>query len=157
MFPDLIWLITKDGDPCVYELMKRHYSFQPYKDGRRENPSYRNRKLVVGPGEKLVMITLDGKALFVWRKFIDRSGQSGVNCAVFRNEGAFSGKIQSSTLILAAEELAQTKWPGERMYTYVNTHVVKGDGYCFKKAGWKKCGRTAKRNLLVLEKPAPHP
>ncbi len=100
----------------------------------------------------MILITPDCKALFVWRKFIDKSGQTGVNCAVFRNEGAFNNQVLSSQLILAAEELAQTRWPNQRFYTYVNTEAVMGDGYCFKKAGWRKCGRTKINKLLILEK-----
>lgn len=152
LFPQYLWLLSSDGDPAAYAIMTRHYSFQAYQDGRRQNRNYRNRNLFVGPGEKMVLITPDQKALFVWRKFIDDSGQQGVNCAVFRNEGAFGGHVLSSQLILSVEELARQKWPGCRFYTYVNTRAVKGDGACFKKAGWKKCGRTKARGLLILEK-----
>ena len=104
LFPEFLWLTAKDGDPRAFALMSRHYSFQPYKDGRRGNRAYRNRNLFVGPGEKMVLITPDCKALFVWRKFIDKSGQTGVNCAVFRNEGAFNNQVLSGQLMLAAEE-----------------------------------------------------
>lgn len=152
LFPQYLWLSSSDGDAAAYDIMTRHYTFQRYQDGRRQSQTYRNRKLFVGPGEKMVLVTPDHKALFVWRKFIDDSGQQGVNCAVFRNEGAYDGQILSSQLILAAEELARQKWPGCRFYTYVNTRAVKGDGACFKKAGWKKCGRTKSRGLLILEK-----
>lgn len=41
----------------------------------------------------------DGKALWVWRRFKSGDGQEGLNCAVFRNEGA----VLSSDLILAAD------------------------------------------------------
>lgn len=152
LFPQFLWLSTSDGDAAAFAIMSRHYSYQKYADGRRANRSYRNRKLFVGPGEKMVLITPDHKALFVWRKFKDDSGQVGVNCAVFRNEGAFSNSVLSSSLIQAAQALAWERWPGERLYTYVNTRTVGGDGKCFKKAGWRKCGRTKKRNLLILEK-----
>ena len=98
----------------------------------------------------MVLLTADCMALFVWRKFIDKSGQRGVNCAVFRNEGPHL----SSTLIREAERLAAGRWPGERLYTYVNPRRVKSEnpGYCFKAAGWRVCGRTAERGLLILEK-----
>lgn len=71
---------------------------------------------------------------------------------VFRDEGAFDGQVLSSSLILAAEKLAWLRWPNERLYTYVNTTAVSGDGLCFKAAGWRKCGRTKIKNLLILEK-----
>ncbi|MCA9941643.1 MAG: hypothetical protein KC418_23545 [Anaerolineales bacterium] len=145
------WLITQDGDPRVSTIYRRHYSCYNYRDGRRSNPGNRHRRLCVGPGEKLVLISADGRAALAWRKFIDRSGQQGVNCAFFRNEGAFGGAVLSSELILKAEVLAWAKWPGARLYTYVNTRAVRGDGLCFKAAGWRKCGRT-KNHLLILEK-----
>lgn len=74
-----VWWLTKDGDIDCIELYERHYSAYQYKDGRK-------RKLFVGPGEKVVLRTASGDAMFVWRKFIDDSGQDGINCAVFRNE-----------------------------------------------------------------------
>lgn len=129
--------------------MRRHYSFYEYADGRRHSSGYRNRFLFVGPGEKMVLLTADCRALFVWRKFVSRDGQQGVNCAVFRNEGAGL----SSDLIREAEELAWQRWPDERLYTYVNRHKIQSTnpGYCFKMAGWRECGRTAK-GLVILER-----
>lgn len=139
------WFLVRDGDNDARELFDNHYSRHHYKDGRRP-------KLFCGPGFKIVLITGDGRAMFVWRKFIDASGQQGVNCAVFRNEG----NILSSALILEAESVAMSRFPNERMYTYVKTSAVRGDGCCFKKAGWKKCGRTKANNLLILEKTVQH-
>lgn len=143
------WLPCKDGDSRAYALMRNHYSFQAYADGRRDNPANRNRRLFVGPGQKMVLITSDLLALFVWRVFIDKSGQAGVNCAVFRNIGP---KL-SSELILAAEKLAWGRWGQERLYTYVNPRKVNSPnpGYCFKRAGWQFCGTTTK-GLHILEK-----
>jgi len=45
------------------------------------------------------------------------------------------------------------KWPGERLYTYVNSHKIRSTnpGYCFLRAGWRKCGMT-KGGLIILEK-----
>jgi len=151
MFPGLNrWYPIKDGNEAAYNLMSRHYSFNAYADGRRQDLSYRNRHLFVGPGEKLVLMTSDSQALFVWRKFIDASGQQGVNCAVFRNEGPHL----SSDLILEAEQLAWRRWPGERLYTYVAPKNVSANpGYCFKCAGWVKLPGTTKGNgLHILEK-----
>lgn len=144
------WYQVKDGDPRAYYLMTRHYTFQPYRDGRRQNRSNPNRHLFVGPGEKMVLMTYDCLALFVWRKFIDKSGQTGVNCAVFHNES----DCLSSDLILEAEAIARLRWPGERLYTYVNQSKVKSvnPGYCFKKAGWKIVGITKAKKLLIFEK-----
>lgn len=156
------WLPAKDGDPRAFYLMSRHYSFQPYRDGRRQDLSYRNRHLFVGPGKKKVWLTVDCRALWVWRKFIDKSGQTGVNCAVFHNES----DILASELILEAEQLAWRIWPGERLYTYVDDKAVPSPnpGYCFKKAGWQlvrdekgKPVRTDSGKLILEKLPAELP
>ena len=140
---DSIWVPVRDGNPSAWVLFQRHYSKYHYKDGRIP-------KLFVGPGEKTVLITQDGLALFVWRKFKDASGQEGVNCSVFRNESP----LQSSHLILEAEKFAWDRWPGLRLYTYVNSRKIKSSnpGYCFKKAGWNTCGTTKVNKLTILEK-----
>lgn len=143
IYPDATWIEVKDGDPTGLTLFQRHYSHRPYADGRKP-------KLYVGPGFKMVLLTPCARALFVWRKFISGDGQQGVNCAVFRNEGAGI----ASTLILAAEQLVWSRWPGERLFTYVNPRKVKGNppGNCFRRAGWRPCGITKHRKLLILEK-----
>ena len=137
------WVRVKDGNITAWALFQRHYSKYHYKDGRKP-------KLFVGPGEKIVLITQDGKSLFVWRRFIDASGQKGVNCSVFRNESS----RRSSDLILEAEEFAKERWPNERFYTYVNAEKIQSvnPGYCFKMAGWKTCGVTKVNKLIILEK-----
>lgn len=137
------WIETKDGDARVLAIYERHYSSRKYKDGR-------TRKLFVGPGEKMVLITADGSAILLWRRFLSKNKQEGVNCAAFRNEG----RALSSRLILEAEKLAWNRWPGSRLYTYVDPRQVKSanPGYCFKTAGWQRCGTTKDRGLLILEK-----
>jgi hypothetical protein len=136
------WFAHKDGVKEGLDLYNRHYSAYQYKDGRK-------RKLFCGPGEKIVLLTENKDALFVWRKFIDDSGQKGINCAVFRNEG----KIKSSELIKEAMKIAHRRWPGERLYTYINPQKIKSTnpGYCFLMAGWRKCGWT-KGGLIILTK-----
>lgn len=137
-----VWELTKDGDRDCLELYQRHYSAYRYADGRE-------RKLFVGPGEKIVLRTPDGDACFVWRRFIDDSGQRGVNCAFFRNESAHL----SSELIRQADAVADCVWPGERHYTYVDSTAIRSinPGFCFKRAGWRDCGRT-KGGLHILER-----
>ena len=143
------WWLTKDGDRDCLALYERHYSAYKYRDGRK-------RSQFVGPGQTIVLRTLDASALFVWRKgIIDnidaRTGekQSGVNCAVFRNES----DIQSSELIRQADRIADFCWPSERHYTFVNAEKVRSTnaGYCFRKAGWERCGVT-KGGLIILER-----
>jgi hypothetical protein len=139
------WYEVKDGDDRARGLFKRHYSRYIYKDGR-------NPLLFAGPGEKMVLLIQDGRALFVWRKFIEQGEEKpkGVNCAIFRNEGDYL----SSDLILKAEKLAWQRWPKEKLYTYVNPHKIKSTnaGYCFLKAGWTRIKKTTHRGLVILEK-----
>jgi len=140
------WRESRDGDPRGLALYRRHYSRRRYADGR--DPA-----LFVGPGEKTVLLSHDDDALFVWRKFIDASGQQGVNCAVFRNESPHL----ASAMILDAETWAAERWPGERLYTYVNPRSIRSvnPGYCFKQAGWRAAGFTrGHRPLVILAKEA---
>lgn len=143
-----IWQETRDGDHKARRIFHRHYSYRPYADGRAP-------KLFVGPGEKMVLITWNLDALFVWRRFKSGDGQQGVNCAVFRNES----NHLSSELIKEADVLADLRWPGERHYTYVNPRKIRSNnpGFCFQAAGWTQCGITKWRKLIILERPAQHP
>ena len=103
-----------------------------------------------GRAKKIVLLSFDRKALFVWRKFRSMDNQKGINCMVFRNET----KHRSSLMILEAEKWAVKKWGATRVYTYVNPRKIKSQnpGFCFKKAGWRVCGITKARKLLILEK-----
>lgn len=141
------WSEIRDGDPTGRALYDRHYSSRRYADGRRPAK-------FVGPGEYIALMTPDARALFVWRKFIDGCipAQHGINCAIFRNEAPET--YRSSELILAAEVWARRRWPGERMYTYVNAGRVRrkrDPGRCFRRAGWRPCG-TTRGGLLIMEK-----
>lgn len=145
---DAVWIPVRDGNHTARTIFDRHYSRQRYRDGREPMQ-------FVGPGFKVVLLTPCARGLFVWRKFIDscidtRTGkpQAGINCSVFRNEGAGL----SSDLIRAADAIAFSKWPGERHYTYVDSRRVRSanPGYCFLQAGWQRCGMT-KGGLHILE------
>lgn len=138
-----LWWLTKDGDQDCLELYERHYSCYQYKDGRE-------RKLFVGPGEKLVLRTVKADALFAWRKFKDDSGQIGINCAVFRNES----KHQSSELIRQADRIADVIWPNSRHYTYVRAEAVRSanPGFCFLKAGWTRMKKRTGSGLMIFER-----
>lgn len=135
----IYWLPAKDGNGLGFSIYRRHYS------AKNRKPKIRQ---FVGPGEKLVLMGRDYKSVFAWRKFIDDSGQQGVCCAVFRNEG----RNRSSEMILEAMRIGWQRWPGERYYTLVDAGKVKSrnPGYCFKCSGWTACG-TTKNGLLVLE------
>lgn len=140
------WVQVRDGDPTGLALFQRHYSRYEYADGR--DPAR-----FVGPGARIVLLTPDARALFVWREFDsqDPTAKPGdINCSIFRNEGAGL----SSELIRQADELAWDRWPGRRHYTYVNPAKVRSTnpGFCFLRAGWRRAGVTKRRNLLILER-----
>jgi len=141
------WYAVKDGDATASALYERHYSCVNIKKRRRTGD-----KRICGPGEHMVLLADSGRALFVWVKHNrpDKAGQSGVYCAIFRNEGP----LLSSALILEAEQLAWQRWPDERLYTYIGASKIKSvnPGYCFKVAGWTVCGVTKVNKLVILEK-----
>lgn len=137
------WINVRDGNSTASAIFDRHYS---------RNPAARGDARCAGPGKKMVLLTPCARALFVWRQFRTKdptAGPADINCAIFRNEGAGL----SSALIVEAMELAWQRWPGERLYTYVNPRRVRSSnpGFCFLQAGWRRCGITKTRRLLILE------
>lgn len=146
------WIEVRDGNDTARAIFDRHYSRYFYKDGRKP-------RLFVGPGEKMVLVSAEADALCVWRKFISRDDQVGVNCAIFRREGG----ERASRQLAAARALAWRRWPGERLYTYVDPRGVTPTfragrptwGHCFYQDGWKFCGLT-KGGLHILERHPDH-
>lgn len=136
------WIVGQDGEPELRAMYDRHYSARIYRDGRKP-------KKFVGPGEYILLTLPNRKALFVWKRFKDQSGQVGVCCSIFRNESS----LLSSDLIREADAIADFCWPGERHYTYVRASSVvsRNPGWCFICAGWKRCGYT-KGGLHILER-----
>jgi hypothetical protein len=149
------WIEVRDGDPSVITLHRRHYSFQPRADGRRK------QGLAVGPGFKLVLLASDGLAVCAWRQEKHRQdGQRGVECSIFRTE---AGILDLASVRLAgARKLAEARWPGLRLFTFVDPRKVAYTiragrptwGHCFYQDGWRFAGLT-KRGLHILERPAP--
>lgn len=138
------WFACSDQNPAAMALYRRHYSKHEYKDGRRHSGG------VMPPGEHLFLMIPDGRAIFGWlHNLVERyDKQTGVNCTVFRNESP----LRSSDLISEACELAWVRWPGTRLWTYVNPEKIASPnpGYCFKAAGWRKTGESA-QGLHILE------
>jgi hypothetical protein len=150
----LYWEQIRDGDERAFQIYSRHYTFP-----KRRTGTGKNGKRIAGPGETIILLGKDEKALFVWRKQrYARNGQFGINCVIFRNENPRTkenptGQL-SSDILLEAEQFAELKWPGERLFTYVNPKKVKSanPGYCYKAVGWHFCGITKKRKYHILEK-----
>ncbi|APH71434.1 hypothetical protein [Aquibium oceanicum] len=148
------WIEVLDGNPTARDLFTRHYSNQHRRRGKAQ-PA-----LIVGPGYKMVLITADGGAVCAWRNEKFRAdGQDGVECAIYRRE---QGDL-ASRLLRTAMDLAWTRWPQTRLFTFVDPRevrptMVKGPrghlypvfGYCFYQAGWRFAGTSQKR-LHILE------
>lgn len=142
------WIDMLDGNDECRDIFDRHYSRYVYADGRKP-------KLFVGPGEKMVLLDANGPGLFVWRKFKSKDGQEGINCAIFRNET----RERSSDMIRTAMKRAFERWPAQRLFTYVDPREVTPTlirnhptwGFCFVKAGWRFCGWTKARKLMIFE------
>jgi len=152
-----VWVPILDGDRIAADAYNRHYASERSRERRIE----RETLLTMGPGQKLLLSTPCRRAHFAWRVFIDDSGQSGVNCAWFFNEGAGV----ASDLVRAADTIADMRWPGLDHYTYVDEDKVRGNppGNSFLHAGWRYVlerdenghlarKRTKERGLLILER-----
>lgn len=140
------WYAVKDGDARASALYLRHYSAKRF--AGRDSRAVRT---FCGPGEQMVLLTQACDALFVWRlERFRKDNQTGINCAIFRNEGP----TLSSLLIEEACQMAWQRWPGERLFTFVWDAKIRSanPGYCFKRAGWKVCGRNADGRLTILER-----
>ena len=79
---DRIWVEVRDGDSRGAALYDAHYSHRLF--GRQRKPDRR----FVGPGGRIVLLTPDAGALFVWRRFIEpgQTSPRGIYCSVFRRE-----------------------------------------------------------------------
>lgn len=145
------WERVTKFDPRTAALADRHYS-------RRKvgSPQF------MPPGETIILLSLDGNAVFGWWRPHPKSGIKAMNgldgwtCTIFRNEG----RVLSSRLILEAEtELVRyaSSCGPDGMLTYVWDKKVDSanPGYCFKRAGWTVIGRSADGKKTLLQKPFP--
>lgn len=142
------WMEVLDGNDTARAIFDRHYS-------RRRPARGRSPKLIIGPGEKLLLLAADATALCAWRRERHRlDGQRGVECCIYRRE---DGDLASAQL-RAAMMLARRRWPGSRLFSFVDPRkvaptMVRGHpvwGFCFYKAGWHFAG-LSKRGLHILE------
>lgn len=124
---------TNHFDAEMSMLADRHYSRRTV--GARQ---------FLYSGRKLVLRDRDGLVLFAWLypdPAMRIDGQTGYNCAIFRNES----NRKASEIILEAEAAAFEKWGPNRLYTYIDpakTKTIKRHGkrvigWSYLKAGWK--------------------
>lgn len=139
----MAWVVTNKGDQECRRLADRHYSRQ--KIGSRQ---------FCRPGRNLVLKTEEADAVWVTWSGIRDDGIDAWECTIFRNESTHL----SSVLIREAVELTLREWgqpPPDGIITYVDQTKVRSanPGFCFLKAGWRKSGRSKRRNLLRLVAP----
>lgn len=142
------WVVVPKFHPAAVALADQHYS-------RRKvgSPQF------MPPGQTLVLLTPDERAVFGWWRphpaagLRQLNGLDGWTCTIFRN----TGPQLSSELILAAERelLARYDCGPDGLITYVWDSRVKSanPGYCFKRAGWIVTGRSADGRKTLLQKP----
>lgn len=145
----MTWQRVTKFDRRAVELADRHYS-------RRKIGASQ----FMPPGETLVLLASDARAVFGWWRPDPRSGLRAMNgldgwtCTIFRNEGAGL----SSQLVLEAECVLRDSVPDcgpDGMLTYVFGAKVRSTnpGYCFLRAGWSRIGWSADRRKRLLAKP----
>jgi hypothetical protein len=143
----MTWERVTKFDRRAVALADRHYN-------RRKvgSPQF------MPPGETVVLLLPDGRAVFGWWRPHPRSGLKAMNgldgwtCSIFRNESA----RRSSELILEAELALRGATCGpDGLLTYVWDKKVqsRNPGYCFKCAGYEVRGRSADGKKTLLSKP----
>jgi hypothetical protein len=143
------WMRTTKFDPVCAKLADRHYS-------RRKigSPQF------MPPGETIVLKTRCERAVWGWWRPHPDSGIKAMNgldgwtCTIFRNES----DILSSELVLDAElalHAARVSCGPSGLITYVFDKKVRSTnpGCCFRKAGWKRTGRSADGKKTLFQKP----
>ena len=100
---DRIRVGVRDGDSRAAALYQARYSHRLF--GRQRKSGRR----FIGPGDKIVLLTPDAGALFVWRRSIEpgQSSPRGIYCSIFRRE---PGNRLASEMILDAETKPKPKW-----------------------------------------------
>jgi hypothetical protein len=132
--------------PAARALADRHYSRQTH--GAQE---------FMPPGRVMVLLTLDGLAVWGAVENLDPAGNLRWRCSIFRNEGP----MLSSSLVREATTATCSHWrsrwgvPAVPLQTEVDPGQVRAKrdpGRCFIRAGWRVIG--VRRGLVILEAPS---
>lgn len=150
------WALSWRADPRARALADRHYNRQSV-----GAPNF------VPPGRCLVLLTEDVGALWVtswpFAEYVKHSWAGAWVNSLFRRErGALA-----SELIRAAVAVTRWRWPEIPplgMVTFVDPAKVEAKrqpGWCYKKAGFRKVGRTGSGldawQMTPSDMPAPSP
>src|SRR5690606_401429 len=143
------WVQSHKRDPRGARLADRHYS-------RRKvgSPQF------MPPGQTLVLVLADGRAVWGWWRphpasgLVAMNGLDGWTCSLFRNE---SDQLSSELILEAERRLAESGYGcgPHGMLTYVYDSKVQSSnpGFCYLVAGWRKVGRSADGRKTLLWKP----
>ena len=145
------WVIVTKFDPRACALADRHYS--------RRTPGSNQ---FMPPGQTLVLLEREARAVFGWWRPDPASGLQAMNglngwtCTIFRREG---GPV-ASELILDAEDVFAERGldvgpDGLLTYVWDRRVASMNPGYCFKCAGWRRIGRSADNRKTLLQKLVP--
>jgi hypothetical protein len=144
------WRVVTKFDAPACAIADRHYSRRKPGSGQ-----------FMPPGQTLVLLSACGRAVFGWWRPHPRSkikamnGLDGWTCTIFRNEGA---GLSSELIREAEEELLDRYDVGpDGFITYVWDSKVRSanPGACFKRAGYRRRGRSADGRKTLLTKAAP--
>ena len=145
---DGAWHVVSRCDPRARALADRHYSRQTV--GARE---------FMANGRPLVMLTIDGAAVWGAIENLDPVGHLRWRCSLFRNEAP--ARHLSSDLVREATRRTRLYWrrrygsvPPVPLQTEVHperTRRKRDPGRCFRRAGWVVVGES--RGLVVLQAP----
>lgn len=104
------------------------------------------------PGRNLVLRTAAGDAVWVTWDGIRDDGLRAWECTIFRNESLAT----SSGMIREAVAATLAEWgspPPDGLITYVDAAAIRSmnPGCCFKRAGWRRIGKSKRRGLILLQ------
>ncbi len=141
----VLWWLSHRADPKAVPLADRHYT--------RQHPG---APQFVPPGRCMVLVTAAYEALWVtswpFAEYVRHAWPGAWVCSLFRNES----RHLSSEMIreaVAATRAFFGEPPPLGMVTFVDakkTRRKRDPGRCFRKAGFRPCGRT-KGGLFALQ------
>lgn len=144
------WRQVKRNDVRARMLADRHCS--------RQTPGADD---FMSSGRTFVLLAERDDAFATWGAIenLDPAGGRHFRCAIFRNETSWlsSWLVESATILTVERWRRRFRWDGTPpLRTEVDprkTRRKRDPGRCFRKAGWRVVGETAK-GLVVLEAPS---
>jgi len=138
-----MWTVIHRAHPSGRALADRHYNRQ--KIGAAQ---------FVPPGRCLVLLGDSSLWVTSWpyAQYVKHAWAGAWVNSLFRNEG---GQLSSELIRLAVSHTVWTFGPPPKMglVTFVDAAKIRSTnpGYCYKKAGFRKVGKTKTRGLIALQ------